>query len=231
MDRVTVDDVPSWSYRGVEALYLLPRGLFFLYGIGVVIAGLWLQNGDSAVFLSGPLYMLILLYIVVGLVTWLATPILLFLDARNVSRADIPWQPSGALYAVLGFFFSWLVLAHYLYKRHQYVIDRGRGASWWVVVPGCFAFVGLVWLASAVLGVNEVTSTALSLGSLVVAAGVLSIALYFDCLHVRLNSEWRPNPATKFGLALFSIILPIVPLLYGGYYLAKRRSNYGLKSA
>lgn len=230
MNRVTVDDVSSRSYRGLEAIYLLPAVLFLLYSVGVVSVGVSQSGGSEFGLMYGPLGLLVIGYFVMALVVWLVTPVLLFLDARAVSSAGTEWQPSSGLYAVLGFFFGWLVVAHYLYMRHHHIVDRDRGESWWIVVPACFVLAVLALVLPTALGVDPVVSTSLTLGILFFSGALVSLALYLDSLHVRLNSEWQPNPATKFGLALFSVLLPILPLLYGGYYLARRRSNYRLSN-
>lgn len=235
MSRVTVADVPSWAYRGLEAVYLAPAALFMVYGLALALVPLLAgASVEQFSLVAGPLAVMYLVLLVFGLVSWLATPVLLFVDARTLSRADIDWNPTGALYAVAALFFNWLVVAHYLYKRHEYVVDRDHGDWWWLVIFGALGLVGLGALAPyAVLpsmGVNAVPLTFVALGVFLLAAATVSVALYFDSLYVRLHSEYHPNPATKFGLALFMVIFPILPLLYGTYYLVRRASNYGLSS-
>jgi hypothetical protein len=83
MERVTVDDVPSIWYRGLEGVLLLPALMLLVWGLllaGAVVLG----SVESFDVFAGPASMVYLVLLVVGPLLTFATPVLLFLDRRKI---------------------------------------------------------------------------------------------------------------------------------------------------
>ncbi|WP_436927276.1 hypothetical protein [Halosimplex amylolyticum] len=244
MERVTVEDVPSWSYRGLELFMLVPMILSVLMGLGILVVGL-LSLGSGATeaaagagtgagaagatgsdpgagftALLGGVAIVWLLAIFLGLLSILGIPLLLFLDAKKVADQDLDWEPEPVLYLILGFFVSGLAVLHYLYKRHEYVIDWVGSETWWhVALVG--VGIGLVSIVGSV--VNP-----LLMGLALIAFPLYTIGIYKDSIYVRLNSDWRPNPVNHFLIALFSTLLVVPGVFYFGYFAYKRHGAIGL---
>lgn len=236
MERVTVEDVKSWSYRGLELFMLAPPLLSALFGVGLLTVGL-LSFGSSSgaaasgagassdpgtglMAIAGGVAVVWLLGIVVGLVSIVAIPLLLYLDAKQVADQGLDWEPDPVLYLVGGFFLSGLAVLHYLYKRHQYVIDWVGSEAWW--------YVTLVGFALAIVGVVGAVVNPVTLGLLLLAVPMVTIGIYKDATYVRLNSDWRPNPVNHFLISLFASFLFVPGVLYFGYFAYKRHSAVGL---
>lgn len=240
MKRVTVDDVPSWAYRGLELFMLVPAVFMGLFGLGTVAffvvgfgggsstgpAGASAATGTTGAMGGGVSAMLggvavvWILLLLFGLLSAVAIPVFLYLDAGKVADQDVEWDPSPVVYAVAGFFLSGLVVWHYLYKRHQYVIDWVGSEAWWylALVGAAIEIGGLV-----AAGLNPPFFLLSVIGVPFVALGV-----YKDATYARLNSDWRPNPVNHFLAAFFSGIITVVGVLYFGYYAYKRHQSLGL---
>lgn len=79
------------------------------------------------------LFMLLFMLLVFGVlvlsfVVFVMLPVALYMDARQVSRAEIDWEPDPVLYGVLGLLqfivtpiVGIVVALYYLYKRHEEV--------------------------------------------------------------------------------------------------------------
>lgn len=231
MQRVTVDDVSSWSYRGLELFLLVPPILSAVFGLGILVIGLLsigsqstgaASTGMGAGFsaFAGGFAIVWLLLIVFGFLSIVAVPLFLYLDAKTVADEDLDWKPDPVLYLVLGFFISGLAILHYLYKRHQYVIDWVGSEAWWYVTLAGFA-VGIV-------GVVGATQDPILFGLPLIALPMITTGIYKDSIFVRLNSDWRPNPVNHFLISLFAAILAIPGVLYFGYYIYKRHGALGI---
>lgn len=226
---VTVDDVPSKAYRGVEILLLLPIALYALLGVSIILLGFGENEAGvmGAVAALGAWYFALLAFVIIS---WLLTPIVLYLDTKKLNEADLEWQPSPVLYAVLGFFFGYLMKLHHIYKRHQYVVDWVERDSWWILVAaGTVLPTVLLGLAFAV-GMNSGTILPFLLVGLAILIAVpFPLAIYRDATYVRLNSGgWRPNPGNYLNLAVFFFVLaPVTFPITGGYYLARRHRAIG----
>jgi len=61
-----------------------------------------------------------------------------------------------------------------------------------------------------------------------VTNAVLVVALYFDSIHVRLNSGWHPNPSVAAGVGTLLAFVPGLAALYGVYHLGRRQVTDGL---
>ncbi|QLH82773.1 hypothetical protein [Halosimplex pelagicum] len=236
MQRVTVEDVPSRSYRGLEAfmfvpvvlggLFALGASLLFVFGFsggstaGAAGTGGATGAGGGVAALIGGVATMWLLALLFGLASAITVPLFLYFDARKVASQDLEWEPSQGLYALGGFFLSGLVVWHYLYKRHQYVVDWVGSEAWW--------YLALIGVGIGVLGV---AGSVIGPGLMFVGfAGVplFAIGLYKDATYVRLNSDWRPNPVNHFLGALFTGITVVFAIPYFGYYVYKRHTNVGL---
>ncbi|MFB6223178.1 MAG: hypothetical protein ABEH86_05835 [Haloarcula sp.] len=235
MSMATVNDIESLSYRVVEILLLLPTVLFGFLGLGFVVVGLL---GDASVG-NGPLGIVSIMgtfgvwyigVILVALVSWVVTPVVLYLDTKKIQDADVDWDPSPGLYAVAGFFLGYLVKLHHLYNRHQYVVDWVERDWWWTLVA-----VGTVMPPVCIaLGVTLTLTGSVTTGLVFIGVGVLttapfSVAIYRDATYVRLNSgAWQPNPGNYINLGVFFLFFaPVVYPIIGGYYLFRRHRAIG----
>jgi len=217
MQRVTVEDVPSRAYRGLELLLMAPAVLLSLLGIGVVVG----VTGSSGPFGGGLLGMGILAYLAFAPIALLLTPPLVYLDARKVADRNLEWEPSPLLYAVLAVPLSGLVVIEYLYKRHGHVVDWVGSEKWWYcTLFGAIALtVGAAGFASGQLSLLPIAFFGVPF---------FSIGIYKDATYVRLNSDWRPNPANHFVAALIAGSTGFVWIPYFAYYLFKRSRSVGL---
>lgn len=163
-------------------------------------------------------------FILLALLLAVLVPVALYLDASALNDLDIEWEPEPVLYAILGFLFSGLATMHYLYKRHQNVVDPDTWEGWWTVVA---AFLG-VGLVAAVLSVAVPSIGAPVAGIAAILFGLTPVALYQDATYVRsTDSDWRPNPVNYYLAAVFGwFLLLIVPLSL--YYLFRRGRSVGL---
>ena len=225
----TVDDVDSIAYRGVEFLLLLPVALYGFLGVGIVLLGF----GDSEAGVLGATAALgtwWIAMILVGVVSWLATPVLLYLDTKKINEADLEWQPSPVLYAVGGLFLGYLMKLHHIYKRHQYVVDWVERDSWWYPVAVGTVVPPLLVAAAFAIGFGAAGPVPfLLVGAAILFAVPFPLAIYRDATYVRLNSGgWRPNPGNYLNVAVF--FFPFAPVAFpitGGYYLARRHGAIG----
>lgn len=62
---------------------------------------------------------LAMVVVFVAAVGFLLLPIAYYRDTSAIRRADVDWDPSPALYVVLGYIFSVIVGAYYLYRRSK----------------------------------------------------------------------------------------------------------------
>ena len=174
-------------------------------------------SGPEVLALLARLYIVGLLLLVVLAVV---IPVLLYLDGTEVRAAPAEWSPSLVLYAVVGFFFSYLALIDYLYKRFRYTVMPDEHPRW--VYGVAFATVLSVGAASSFVLVWPLT-----FGLSLLAMGILPICLYMDAAHVAAaDGEWSPNPTTYFSGAFFGTVLVVVPPLLAGYYLLKRHRHH-----
>lgn len=148
-------------------------------------------------------------------------PVAVYLDAKRVRDANGEWSPSAGLYAVLGFFFTGLVVIDYLYKRNKYTAVPSETSWWWYGVAFSLVLaIGLGAMGSLVSGVWFST--------VVIVTAILPVCLYKDAVYVCASeSEWKPNPATYFTAALVSAIFVVVQPLIAGFYLYKRHTHVG----
>ena len=226
---VTVDDVDSTAYRVVEFLLLLPVALYEFLGIGLIFLGF----GDDQAGLFGAVAALGIWYVallITAIVSWLATPVVLYLDTKKINEADLDWEPDPMLYAVGGFFLGYLMKLHHIYKRHQYVVDWVERDSWWYVVAVGTVLPTLLVAGAFAVGFDAGTFVPFLLVGLGILLAVpFPLAIYRDATYVRLNSGgWKPNPGNYLNIAVFFFVLaPIVFPLTGGYYLARRHGAIG----
>lgn len=213
---VTVREVPSRPYDVLQGIVLgVP---LFAAALAFALVGaqaVGLASGVGAVAGIGVMW-------VVGLLVALATPVLLYLDARELGGHDLGWEPSPGLYAVLGFLLSGPVVLHYLYRRHEEVRTDGGSDRWWLLAVGAVALPAALAALSygGLLPSGAVVAFALGL--------LLPVAVYRDAEYVRAcDAGWDPNPAMQFTLAFVSLILPFLTVPYLGYYLYKRHTSVG----
>lgn len=225
----TVEDVDSTAYRGIEFLLLLPVALCGFFGVGIIFMGF--SESEAGVMAAMAAFGIgYLVLVALGVVSWLVTPVVLYLDTKKINDADLEWEPNPALYAVLGFFFGYLMKLHHIYKRHQYVVDWVERDWWWYLIA-----VGTV-LPTVLLAVTLIVGTGsgpifpfLLIGLAILLAVPFPLAIYRDATYVRLNSGgWRPNPGNYINIAvLFFVLAPIVFPITGGYYLIRRHLAIG----
>jgi hypothetical protein len=158
-------------------------------------------------------------------ISLLVVIITVYFDSKTLETADIGWQPNAAVFGLITFFFQPFVF-YYLYKRHEYVVDWVDSGRWGTVAAGSLVLSTLLaggGLVAMILGQVGLPMILVSLG--VVALAPFPYAIYRDSTYVRLNSgSWQPNPGATFPVALASmLLLPPSYLLFGGYYLYKRR--------
>jgi len=226
---VTVEDVPSKAYRGVEILLLLPIALYAMLGVGIILLGF----GESEAGVMGAVAALGAWWIggiALFFVSWLLTPFVLYLDTKKLNEADLEWQPSPVLYAVLGLFFGYLMKLHHIYKRHQYVVDWVERDFWWVFVAAGTVLPAILLALAFSVGMNSGTVLPFLLVGLAILTAVpFPLAIYRDATYVRLNSSgWRPNPGNYLNLAVFFFVLaPVAFPITGGYYLVRRHLVIG----
>ncbi|WP_459192390.1 hypothetical protein [Halosimplex sp. J119] len=240
MERVTVEDVPSRSYRGLELFMLIPPALIALFALGSVVMFVFGFGGGSGgatgtagttapatgasdgaiTAMAGGIVVLWILGVIFGLASAVAIPLFLYFDSGKIASQDLDWEPSQGLYALGGFFLSGLVVWHYLYKRHQYVIDWVGSQAWWYLALIGVA-VGILSLVGAAIGPGLVF-----LGF--VGLPMFAIGVYKDATYVRLNSDWHPNPVNHFLAAFFTGLFGVLALPYFGYYAYKRHAHVGL---
>jgi hypothetical protein len=229
-EKVTVEDVDSTAYRVVELLLFVP--LVFIAVVGIAIVGVGAvgphPSGLAAMALGGG--------VIVGylflLLSPLAISVTLYLDAKAVTASDAGWDPSPGLYAVFGLFFSYLTALHYVWQRHNYVVDRVDSEAWVkLVIVGALA-PPLFTAVFVLLGSANVPETLIlvPLALTAVVAGLFPIALYKDATYVRLRSgDWQPNPGNYIAIGLFLWLFAMITYpLTGAYYLARRYRAIGI---
>lgn len=239
MGKITVNDVGSRAYRGLELLVVVPILGLGLIGVGTLLLSVLGLGGGTFGFgaFAGVGYLIIVLTL---LLAHLVSPILLYLDAKRINEFDLGWEPSPGLNAVLALFFSYLVILNYLYHRHKHVVDW-VDHDWWVylvalgtvgpILFGYMFFTTDVQAVSTPFGPFYRNSAALLMpvALLILSAAAFQIAIYRDATYARLNGEWHPNPATYLTLASFFVFLsPIVYPITGGYYLFRRVRSVGV---
>ncbi|WP_436909875.1 hypothetical protein [Halosimplex marinum] len=239
MKRVTVEDVPSRAYRGLELFLLIPPVLMALFALGTVLLFVIGFGGGSTAgsagtaatgsvggvaspgaAMAGGVVIAWVLALVFGLASAVAIPLFLYFDAGRVAVQDLEWEPSQGLYAVAGFFLSGLVVWHYLYKRHQYVVDWVGTQAWW--------YLALMGVGVGILGVaGSAIQPGLALVGLL-GLPLFTTGIYKDATYVRLNSDWRPNPVNHFLGAFFTGVIAVLGVFYFGYYAYKRHEHVGI---
>lgn len=229
-DRCTVEDVDSDVYRILEAILLLPLVVLMLAGAAVVVL-VPIAPSHLELTLVGALGVGYVGLVLVGLSANLLLPALIYIDATAVREADCAWESRAWLYLIGGFFLSYLVLMHYMWKRHVYVIDRVDAEHWWTLFAaaaiGTPGFLALSYALTAVDAGMVITIVPLGLAG--VFAGLLPIAAYKDATYVRLRSNgWQPNPGNyaAIGLFLWPLAMIVHPLT-GGIYFVRRYRNLG----
>jgi hypothetical protein len=228
VEKITIEDVDSTPYRIAELLFVVPLGLLAIVGIGVMIAGVLPVPEDAFLAVGGLGYLGLVLF---ALLARVAVPVVLYLDTRNIAATAVDWDPTPALWALGGFFLTVLLGLHFLYKRHQYVVDRVERDWWWIgVLVGAVVPVLAGGVAIAVGGDQLGPQTGLAVGLALVAVAVFPVAIYRDASFVRLQTrDWQPNPGTYFGLAVILLAAaPLVNLVMGGYFLFRRQRTIGL---
>ena len=244
MNRATVNDVQSRSYRVIERALLAPMAALVLVAIVVLGAGAltaWAGGtemtaeagsteatvliGAAVAGFAGPI---LLFGVAVALlsIASLAVIVGVYFDAETIEAADVGWQPNPVLFMLVTLFFQPFAF-YYLYKRHQYVVDwvdSGR----WATVAGVSAVLSTLFVVAGlvldtVLGRMGLALVLVGLGAIVIAP--FPYALYRDSTYVRLNSgSWQPNPGLTLPVALGSLLLgPIGYLPVSVFYLVKRR--------
>ena len=175
----------------------------------------------------GPILLLVLAGVLFS-ASALTIVITVYYDAKTLETADIGWQPNPLLFLLLTLFFQPFAF-YYLYKRHEYVVDWVDSGRWGTVAAGSLVLSTLLvggGLAARILGRVGLPLVLVGLG--VIALAPFPYAIYRDSTYVRLNSgAWQPNPGLTFPAALVSMFLPPSYLLFGGYYLYKRRQALG----
>jgi hypothetical protein len=228
VEKITIEDVDSTPYRIAELFFVVPLGLLAVVGIGVMLGGV-IPGAETALLAVGGLgYLGLILFAMLARVV---VPIVLYLDTKNIAATAVEWDPSPALWALGGFFLTVLLGLHFLYKRHQYVVDRVERDGWWLgVLAGAVVPVLAGGVALAVGGDQLGPVTGLLFGFAILAMAVFPVAIYRDASFVRLQTpDWQPNPGTYFGLALILLAAaPLVNLLMGGYFLFRRQRAIGL---
>lgn len=233
MARTTVEDVRSLPYRVLEwtmvgppvlaGVVLVALPVLFLVGasgiLGAETFGTLLLGGAAIGYVG---------VIIAGLLLNLGMPILLYLDASKLDGRGLDWEPNPVLYAVFGLLFGGLTALHYLYKRHQVVVDWEGRELWWAVGTGSLALA----VALGVLGVVVPDVAALQLlqfAAFGLVVGLVPLSFYKDSMYVRLNSgDWQPNPINHYVIVLFSIVFAFVPVIvYLAYYLFRRHRALG----
>ena len=218
MERVTVQEASSWSYRGLELFLVVPAvmmGLFGAVSLAVGVLGSGSASGGPGAT-AGVISALAvgvgtvrLVMVPVGLVSIIAIPVGLYFDAGMVRQQNLDWQPTKGLYAGLGFLFNSLVVWDYLYKRHRYVVDWVDSTFWW--------FLALVGIGIEAVGLVMASIEPSLFVISFVGLPFFALGIYKDATYVRLNSGWHPNPVTHFLAAFFSGIFSIIGLLYFAY--------------
>ena len=184
--------------------------------VGVAVAGF-----------IGP-FLLLVLAVVLFSASALTVVITVYYDAKTLETADIGWPLNPLLVLLLTFFIQPFAF-YYLYKRHEHVVDWVGSGRWAIVAAGSLVLSTLLvggGLVAEILGQVGLPMVLVSLG--VIAIAPFPYAIYRDSTYVRLNSgTWQPNPGVTFPAALVSLFLPLGYLLFGGYYLYKRRQALG----
>lgn len=243
MNRATVNDVESRSYRVIEWAMMAPLASLVLVATGFVLIGgvsAWFGGSSGTVRSSGGGAGEIVGVAVAGFVgpvlllglagalfsaSLLTIVIAVYFDSKTLETADISWRPNPLVFLLLTLVFQPFVF-YYLYKRHEYVVDWVDSSRWGTVVAGSLVLSTLLaggGLVAGILGQSGLPMVLVSLG--VIALAPFPYAIYRDSTYVRLNSgHWQPNPGVTFPAALVSVLLvPPSYLLFGGYYLYKRR--------
>lgn len=229
-DRCTVEDVDSDVYRILEVVLFVPLVVLMLAGAAVVVLVPIAPEHLELAFVSAAGIGLLGLYLV-GLAASLLIPALIYIDASSVREADCAWEPKAWLYLVGGFLFSYLILLHYIWKRHVFVVDRVDAEYWWTLFAA--AAIGTPGFLALSYGLDVAEAgtvvTLAPLGVAAVFAGLLPIAAYKDATFVRLRSNgWQPNPGNyaAIGLFLWPLAMIIYPLT-GAIYFLRRYRNLG----
>lgn len=243
MSRATVNDVESKSYRYMEWALMTPLASLVLAALPFVLFGgliAWAGGTSGSVTSSedgaaglvgvavvgfiGPT-LLFGLAIVLFSVGALAIVITVYTDAKTLETADIGWQPNPTVFGLVTFFFQPFAL-YYLYERHEHVVDWVDTGRWNAVAAGSLVISTLfvvTGLLSQILGQVGLPLVLVSLGAIALAP--FPYAIYRDSTYVRLNSgAWQPNPGLTLSAAFTSMfLLPPTYLLFGGWYLYKRK--------
>lgn len=231
MKRTTVEELDSRAFRGIELLVVGTLAINGIFGVGILVFGLGSGAGGEAIGtgwagIAGVGYLLLLAF---GAVSYLATPLLLYLDAQKIRAADVDWDPSPAFSVVGALFLGTFMQLHHLYKRHQVVVDWVDRTDWrYLVVAGAvgplFFAVATVALAFVLSG-SQLSYALVPAGLGLLTAALFPLGVYRDATYVRLNSgAWQPNPGSHLGWAFIGLyVAPLWYPLHGGYYLYKRR--------
>lgn len=132
-----LDAVDSrWWYWIVA--YLVATVLFVplvVLAVLAVVAPVFIAGPGTGSTIGAPLGLLFVLFAliafgvaVLALVVAVMLPVALYLDARQVARAAVDWNPDPVVYGVLGLLqflvtplVGFLVALYYLYRRHEHV--------------------------------------------------------------------------------------------------------------
>lgn len=243
MSRATINDVESKSYRYMEWAMMTPLASLVLAALPFVfVGGLIASAGGTsgtvttgvegaprligAVFLGfvGPALLLVLAGVLFSAGA-LAIVITVYIDAKTLENADIDWRPNPAVFGLVTFVFQPFAF-YYLYKRHEHVVDWVGSSRWGAVAAGSLVLSTLLvvtGLLAEILGQVGLPLVLVSLGAIALAP--FPYGIYRDSTYVRLNSgRWQPNPGVTFPAAFASMfLLPPTYLLFGGWYLYKRK--------
>lgn len=240
IEQATVNDVESWAYRVLELAVMTPIALLVLIttpvlvGSGAITLG-YIGGTDLAAggayfgfALSFLFFVFVVPFLAIALLGAgaLIIGITVYVDAKTLETADIDWQPDPALSGLTTFFFP-PVAFYYLYKRHEHVADWVDTGRWGAVAAGSLV------LSTPLIGaglVIEITTYGTPIAVLLAGLGIILLtpfpyAIYRDSTYVCLNSStWHPNPGLILSAACASmLLLPPTYLLFGGYYLYRRR--------
>lgn len=136
-DYPPLDAVDSrWWYW--IAAYVVSAVLFVPFvviaAVAIIVPGIAVGGGQETAF-AGPFVVLVLLFVLllfaavlVVFAVFAVLPIALYMDARQVDKANLRWQPDPIVYGLLGLaqfvvtpLVGFVVAVYYLFRRHEAV--------------------------------------------------------------------------------------------------------------
>lgn len=151
------------------------------------------------------------------LLTWIAIPVLVYLDANSISKST-EWEPNTQLWALGGLIpvLNSPIGAAYLVNRRAHLSGTAANAS-----KVCYrsllggVFLSVVGIAATILGVS-IGSALFLLGWLFLPFGV-----YLDAVNAReaTNGAWDPSEE------LWGVLSFVFSIVGAGAYLLVRRTN------